>query len=42
MLAGFLMFGEEVTPLILFGVVLILVSIVLSEMDSFIKKKAPS
>lgn len=41
-LAGFLMFGEEVTPLILFGVVLILVSIVLSEMDSFIKKKAPS
>ncbi len=39
-LAGFLMFGEEVTPLILFGVVLILISIVLSEMGSLTKKSA--
>lgn len=38
-LAGFLMFGEEVTPLILIGVVLILVSIVLSEGESFIKER---
>ncbi len=33
-LAGALMFGEAVTPLVLFGVILILTSIVLSEADS--------
>ncbi len=33
-LAGALMFGEAVTPLVLFGVILILASIVLSEADS--------
>lgn len=39
-LAGFLMFGEAVTPLVLFGVVLILGAIVLSEMGSFAKSKS--
>lgn len=37
-LAGCCLLGETVTPLIVFGVVLILVSIVLSEMDAFIGK----
>lgn len=41
-LAGFLMFGEPVTPLILFGIAMILVSIVLSEAGSLGKGKHPA
>lgn len=41
-LAGFLMFGEAVTPLVSFGVVLILCAIVLSEMGSFAKRRRPA
>ena len=39
-LAGLLMFGEAITPLVSFGVVLILGAIVLSEMGSFVKPKS--
>ena len=41
-LAGFLMFGEAVTPLVSFGVVLILCAIALSEMGSFTKRRRPA
>lgn len=41
-LAGFLMFGEAITPLVSFGVVLILGAIVLSEMGSFAKGRRPA
>lgn len=37
--AGAVMFGETITPLVLFGVVLILVSIVLSEADGLMPSK---
>lgn len=41
-LAGLLMFGEAITPLVSFGVVLILGAIVLSEMGSFAKGRRPA
>lgn len=41
-LAGLLMFGEAITPLVSFGVVLILGAIVLSEMGSFAKRRRPA